>query len=383
VPDLSAFINFSVKFDLTSGTPVITLEDTSSYPGGVPAGITGFFSVTQPDGGTDAGSWTSLDVTWNGSALTTKDVVLRMASDGNPQNGSYTIVYNATHASYAPTTLSRTFTFNFTTPELELTEDFDVFTPDLKYTDDTDYSVSGYNAPTLTRSWSVTSTPTGAITASTQTVDLAFGGDYYDALYTVVFSVTALYQHATYAYLTVEEFLTQTINTSADTPPGYSGLVEYLSDLKDSLDATDNTSYAYNELKKKYEYASSLLNHITNAGVSGNIDNLERYLNDFVLVTNNYTTPAYTNTNAVIPPYNFGVVAGGQDITPLYVVFPGPDSASYTNASLLNKTIIMAVSEGGVIKPADISLTGTTVTKVNPGDEFITGHWYLFLLKSI
>jgi hypothetical protein len=382
MPDLSSFINFSVKFNLTGGTPVMTLTDTSSYPGGVPPGITGYFSVTSPDGGVDSGSWSSLDVTWNGSILTPKNQNLRTASDGEVQKGVYTVTYYATHASYAPTTLSRTFTFSFTKPELNIVEDFDVFTPELKYTDSTTYGVSNYNAPTITRAWSVVSTPTGTLTGTSASIDLVYTGSYYDADYTCDFEVDLLYQHSSYAYLSVELTLSNQTLSSADTPAVCSEVIGYLDDLKAELNAADTCSYLYKDLKAKYEYASSLLNHIKTLGATGDYTNISSYLEEYILVTNNYVTPAYTNTNAVIPAYDFTCFGGGSgDTTSSHTWTQSGNSVTYTNAVLSGKTILALFKESLFISPSTYSKTGSTITYTN-GDQFTDGAEYTVILKS-
>lgn len=382
MPDLSAFIDFSVKINVTGGTPVMILTDTSAYPVGVPPGITGYFSVTSPDGGVDSGSWSSLDVTWNGSILTPKNQNLRTASDGQVQQGSYTVTYYATHASYAPTVLSRTFTFSFTKPTLDIDENFDVFTPELSYTDSTSYGVSNYDAPTITRAWNVTSTPTGAITGSSVSLDLIYLGNYYDADYTGTFTVDLLYQHSTYDYLTVELELTESLSSSADTPPDCSAVIEYLSDLKAEMDASDSCSYLYKDLKAKYEYASSLLNHIKTAGAAGDYSSISDYLAEYILVTNNYVTPAYTNTNAVIDGYDFSCFGGGDgDTVTSYSWTQSGDSTTYTNAVLSGKTIIALFKETQFVDPASYSKAGTTITYTN-GDSFSDTARYTVILKS-
>ncbi len=334
-------LNFSIRFDLTGADPVMVLTDTSSYTPGDEVDITGYFSVISPDNGIDSGSWASPDVTYSGGSLTVKNQTLRKASDGGPQQGVYVVTYNAAHPSYTPTVLSRTFTFSFTAPVLDIERNFDVFTPELGYTDGTVYTAAGYNAPTLTRAWSVVSTPTGTLTSTSSSIDLEHTGNYYDADYAASFTASLIYQHSTYSYLSVEEELSFSETASADTPPGYSGMVEYLSDLKDQLDALDACSYNYKDLKAKYEYASSLLNHITNAGLSGNTDGLSGYLEDFILVTNNYVTPSYVNTNQPIPPYGWGSLSstsGGSILIDEFVVGSVGEmqdgATTYTNVSL-------------------------------------------------
>lgn len=173
MPDLSSYIDFSVRFDLTTGVPKMILTDTSSYPSGVDEDITGYFSITSPDMGTDSGSWSSPDVTWDGDELTTKELVLRLNDKGNIQAGNYTVVYNVDHPSYTPTVLSRTFNTSYVAPTLNLVERFDVFTPELKYYDQTSYGIAGYTHTIVSRDWEALSTPTGSLNDTSSIFDLS------------------------------------------------------------------------------------------------------------------------------------------------------------------------------------------------------------------
>jgi hypothetical protein len=305
MPDLSSYIDFSVKFDLTTGAPKMVLEDTSSYPPGDETGITGFFSITSPDGGTDSGSWTSPDVAWNGTELTGKELVLRLDSSGNIQCGNYTVVYNATHPLYAPTVLSRTFYVSYVAPTLNLVENFDVFAPFLEYVDQTSYGVSGFTY-NVDRSWVATSVPTGTLTSTSANFDLIYGGDYYDAQYNISFTVDIEYQSTSYSYLQIVDTITTSRTAYANTPPPIDDLIEYLTDLKCELDANSNNCTLNEEYKKRYEYASSILFNIIESCRADLSECLTESIAEFLSLVNNFVTPPYTNINAPIYAYDCG-----------------------------------------------------------------------------
>jgi hypothetical protein len=306
MPDLSSYIDFSVRFDLTTGTPTMILTDTSSYPSGVEEDITGYFSITSPDMGTDSGSWSSPDVTWNGDELTTKELILRLNDNGNIQAGDYTVVYNVHHPSYTPTVLSRTFNTSYVPPKLNLVNKFDVFTPSLKYQDQTNYGIPGYSLDDIERLWIAYSIITESISSSDVEFDVIIEGDYWDSAYDMYFSYIATYISDIYSYLTIQDFQEYTFEASANTPPSIDELVGYLNDLKDELDANVNNDSLYSEYKSRYEYASSLLFNIKESCRVELPEPLNRYVSEFLSITNNFVTPPYTNTNQIIEPYDCG-----------------------------------------------------------------------------
>lgn len=385
MPDLSSYINYRATFDLTGSMPKLVLTDTGTYPVGVDADLTGYFTITQPDGSVYAGSFSNPDVEYVSGALTEKEHTLALASDGRTQLGTYTVLYSISHPDYTVTTLSRTFVFNYEYPALTLTKGFDVYLPSLIYSDDTVYTQGGYTVSSLTRSWSADMSE-GTLTSNTQEFDLVSGGYYYDSEYAIEFESNVTYTHNTYTYLRVLDSLSDSIETSADTPPTLEVMYDYLADLKDTLDSYINNDRLYNDYKRRYEYAASILQTIKNSGCAGDTARLQPYLEEFILLTHNYVTPAYTNTGNIIEPYDFQCDAStsGSDgeITKLFVTI-STTSTTYTNVSFAGKEILMVASEGLVLRSTDISLSGSTVTKVNEGDLFESGTWYLFLLKEL
>lgn len=311
-------LSFSVRFNLT-GTPTLVLTDTTTTP---PAGLVGIFAITQPDGYTRTGNIATPDISAAGGSFS---IALRLNSSGGLQSGTYRIVYTGNAPSYLSTDFTREFVFDYQAPALVLTEDFDVFTPDLKYIDSTNYSKSGYTNGAVTRAWTAVSTPTGTITGSSATFDMAFGGDYYDANYVVTLTSSLLYTNTTYNWLTIQETVAKSVNTYAETPPDVATIVGDISDLKLALDQAINSCQTYDNLKADFEYAQTLFLHIMDKFKVGDMDNVYSDLKDLLKVLNNYQIPAYTPTNLPIPPY---------DITPF---FPGAVWGGITG-TLTNQT---------------------------------------------
>jgi len=70
-----------------------------------------------------------------------------------------------------------------------------------------------------------------------------------------------------------------------------------------------------------------------------------------------------------------------EAITKLYVLMTA-SASSYTSSFFTNKILLLTASEGLVIKDTDISLSGTTASKTQSGDQFTAGTWYTFILKQ-
>lgn len=288
-------LSFNVRFDL-SGAPTLTLTDAST----IPAGAVGRFIITTPDGYTRTGSFSSPDITESGGAFS---YVMHPASDGGVQCGNYSIVYEAITTDLVVTTFTRQFNFQYSPVALNIVDDFDVFTPDLKILDSTSYAIGGYTN-TVTRSWSVSSTPTGTLTGSGASIDLAFGGQYYDANYSVSFSATLVYSSSSSAWLSISDVLTSSYSTYAQTPPGVDTLVNNISSLKDQLEAAINQCRERGVIQADVEWAQVLYTHIIDRILTGQTTSIYQDLKDLLAVLNNYQIPAYIPTNQPIPPYD-------------------------------------------------------------------------------
>ena len=296
-------IGFTVKFDLIS-TPTLVLTDTSTYP----AGAVGIYNITQPDGYTRTGNFNSPDVTVSGGTFSS---LLRLSSTGGVQNGEYVIEYEIKTTDDVVTTFTRTFQVAYDAVNLNLREDFDVFTPKLRYFDDTNYQRSNFNNGPVTRSWSVTSVPTGTKTSSTNTIDLIHNNHYYDAYYNGTFTASTLYTHQVYTWFTVDERVSKSFTSYAQTPPGLIAIVTEISGLKTELNERINTGNEFGQVKADFEFAQTLFVHIIDKIKTNDVADIYTDLKDLIRVLNNYQLPQYTPCNCPILPYDLSAYFPG------------------------------------------------------------------------
>lgn len=297
-------VSFNVRFNLT-GTPTLVLTDATGTP---PSGLVGIFEITQPDGYTRTGNINSPDITSAGGSFS---YVLRLASDGRLQCGTYTIKYTALAPGYLSTDFTRSFQFDYQVVSLDLRKEFDVFTPSLSYVDDTVYAVANYTNGGVTRSWSAVSTPTGTITGTAQTLSLQFGGEYYDANYTITLTSSILYTHQTYSWLTIQETISKTVAAYAQTPSSPQEIVEDIHNLKLLWDESVNNCSENKSYRDQFELAQALFKHIIDRVLVQETEGIFEDLQDLIRILNNNQIPAYTPTNLPIPPYDINQFAPG------------------------------------------------------------------------
>ncbi len=297
-------LSFNVKFSLI-GAPTLVLTDTTSSP---PVGMVGIFSITQPDGYVRTGDIDDPDITAAGGEF---EFPLTLDSEGNVQCGEYIIVFTANAPSYLSTDFTRTFDFDYTPVELDMVENFDVFTPELTYNDATDYARDGYNNGSITRAWEAVSTPTGTLTATTQLFDLIFGGDYYDANYAIELVASLLYTHQTLSWLTIEEQITDSVDTYAMTPPTVEELVEQLDALQATIESMDRTCREACDLIMDYTYAEALLGQIIRKACMSLTTGIFDMLTRLITILNDNHIPTYVPTNDVITAYDTSALCGG------------------------------------------------------------------------
>ena len=378
MPDLSAYINFTVRFDYTQNKFVLT--DTGTYPGGVANNLIGIFDITHPDQIREDGAWATPDISWSGSALTAGLRDLRRNAQNKPQCGTYTFKYTIDHPSYTPTVLTKTVNFQYVPVTGVITKSFDVFTPQLRALDNVNYAISGYTIASTVRSWVATVGTVGTVTGATATLDLAIAGVYYDAAYNIALSTTLVYNNSNDTWVSIKDVVASTLNTQANTPPDTCSLLAYLNTIKQRADDLAASCHPYEVAKKAYEYAANLYFHILERLKAGSTTGVIDSVNEFLTIYYN-AAPAYVNTNTAIIPYVFCYAVTAGDVTKFFVTM-STTAPSYTNALFSGKSILMTANEGVVLRDTDISLTGSTVSKTNVGDEFVAGTWYLFLLKE-
>jgi len=305
---LDAYKSNQVAINLVNNKIVVT--DNASYPGGVVNNITGIVTITQPDGVTRAGDWSSPDIYYSGGGLVAASIDLRRDSDGKPQQGEYTVRYDINHPSYLPTVLVRTFLFSYSEPDMDAVKSIDVFTPSLGVADATNYSISGFNTTSTSRAWSAIVGTLGTLTGTGASLDLKYGGSYYDASYTVTLSTTVNYAHPSYTYLTVIDLYTKTLNFTANTPPDVATLLTYLNTLKQRMDDLIDQCQNYDKAKDDYITAYVLYRHTRDRICKAQTDGLYAYIQQILDIYYNYVN-TYVNTNAVIPAYDLGDCSGG------------------------------------------------------------------------
>lgn len=372
-------VAFNVRFDLT-GTPTLVLTDTTQSP---PSGLVGIFAITQPDGYTRTGDINSPDINAAGGSYS---YTLRLDSQGGVQRGAYIIKFTAAAPGYLSTDFTRTFQFTYQPVLLVMTEEFDVFTPDLAYKDDTVYAVSNYNNGSVTRAWSAVSTPTGTITGTAQTLSLQFGGQYYDANYAITLTSSVLYTHQTLSWLTVQETITKTVNTYAQTPPNPTQLVEDIHSLKVLWDEAVNKCQEQESLKEQFELAQVLFMHILDRIIVDDVDAIYEDIKDLVRVLNNNQIPAYVPTNLPIPPYDISAFAPGAAWGNIIGTITNQTDLVNYIANLLNSKVDKVAGKGlstedyttaeksklaGIQAGAEVNVQADWAQSNNTQDDFI------------
>lgn len=355
--DLSQYISIAVVLDKSQPGPLFKVIDNSNYPTGVAQTIAGILSVTQPDGITVSNTnFGTPDIYWSGSSLVPANLELRLDTSNSFQRGGagYIVVYTVRAPGYTDTVLTKTFSLQYTPPPLVLTNNFDIFTPALSVQDSTTYTQTNLTFITSNRSWSadiITANGTMRnLTGSGQTLDLAYLGSYYDAVYNISLTVLPQWQlQGSYTFVTIIDDLATAATFYAQIPPTLAALLASLTMLKSQLDAAICDCNTYNILLARYNLASDIYSQLIYRGQSGSLSGLSTYVFQLLKIFNNNVNPTYVNTNAVIPAYNWNTGGSGSvawtnitgkptTITVEWLVgaggFPGPGSTVYTDSRL-------------------------------------------------
>jgi hypothetical protein len=137
-------------------------------------------------------------------------------------------------------------------------------------------------------------------------------GNYYDANYTITLSSSLLYTHQVYSsWLTVQETVTKTVTTYAETPPTVTALIGLIVQLKNSLESKIDTVNEFNQTRQDFEYAQSLFEHIVRRIQVNDLSGIYRDLKDLIAILHNYQIPTYVPLNIPILPYNLGSILYG------------------------------------------------------------------------
>lgn len=358
---------FSVQFDL-SGSPKLVLTDTTPYTGSEAEDIVGYFELTYPDGITRTGNYTSPDVEWDGSELPAFEFSLRLDSQQNVQRGQYVLTYYADHPSYTPTSITRTFQWEYSEKTLTLTKDFNVFSPELFYRDETNYAQSNYDITSQSWDWTAVVGSVGSpAPGTTADFDLAISGVYYDAVYTIIFQTDLLYTHQSYSWLTVLQRYTEEISTTADTPCSPNALISCLNELKAELDEAVNNCTNYATLKARYEYANALLTHLFHRLRVSDTDGAEELIEEFDELTN---CDGCIDRNEPILPYDFSEYSGAGWLVYNYFTTATDVTNGYFEISALQNKVLKSIKSSGIGR--EFVSQESTYSPAEPEDVY----WY-------
>lgn len=358
--NLSAYINFAIVLDKSLSTPAMKLVDTGSYPSGVANNLIGYFSITQPDGITVTGSFASPDIYWSSGALVQASKELRLDNSNNFQQGGYSLTYYIRVPGYDDTTLTKTFSLSYTQPVLTISEGFDEFTPQLTVTDSTTYTKTGFTYVGVVQSWAATIRSVSGtdenITGAGATFDLNWMGDYYDSYYDVTLTAEPSWKLVSPDdWVTVVDKIVLAETFQAQIPPTLVAILASLTTLKSEVDAAIANCNTYSTLLANYELAVSIYTHMIYRGREDDVAGLSEYVLQLQKIFNNNVNPTYTNTNGVIPAYDWTPVIGtipwsnvtGKPATVRIiwtvgmVGFPVAGATSLTDARLANYDVRM------------------------------------------
>lgn len=339
--NLNNYIDFDVALDKSDpDNPVIRVTDTGTYPGNIALYLEGIVSITQPDGISVDGSFTDPDIYSSGGSLISSEKELRLSEDDTLQNGIYSITYTINVTGYDTTQRTKTFTLDYTTPNVIITNLLDVFTPDIQVVDATVYAQSGFTTTTISRAWSADIKYVGStiqtVTGTLILFDISYGDEYYDAFYAVTLETTVTYTMVNfYDWVSVIDMVEAETQMDAYTPPTLAALQVSLNTLRTQiLNGTycggcgcgcDNPDYA------PWEQASDLLQSIIANGQQGNTTGLNEQVDQLLKIFNCSGVLTRTHTNDPITPYDWG--------TTQIISLPAP--------------IQFTVGSGGQYAPAD------------------------------
>jgi hypothetical protein len=365
--DLSSYISFLVQADVTNiSAPVFKLTDNSVYPVGVVP--TGIFTITQPDGITRTGTFTSPDI--SGGTLIAS-IALRLTSANLLQQGEYTIKYEVSADGYVPTLLSRSFTIGYTKPTVVLTKNFDVFTPALSYDDSTVYTAGSFTQ-TVVRTWQAVMSAATITGTNSASFDLKYAGSYYDSAYAITFTATITYQSTSYSYLSIVDYLESVFNVDVYTPPTSAQLLTDMTTLKTRLDALINSCQKYDNAKADYEYAYTLYAHAQKRICASDSGGVDTYIQEIIDILNNNVTLSRTHTNAPISAYVYDCGSTPAPVVPYVLEVVAGTSAAISAGIVVGATTF--VNSLIANKYVNVYRGGIKVPGIDPldGGEFLT-----------
>jgi hypothetical protein len=391
MPDLSAYLDFTVTLDKSGVTPAFLLTDTSTYPGGVPATVTGIVYVKQPDGLSVTGDFLTPDVTWTGSALTVASKELRLSDNNTLQNGLYTVTYTVKATGYTDTLLTKTFTVSYVAPAVTIVDLIDVFTPALQQLDGTQYNQAGFGAATITRAWSADIVYVGSVvqtvTGTSTMFDMAYAGDYYDAHYDVTLTSTWYFTMTDATWVTIQDGAVATNQVEAYTPPTLAQLVTSLKTMKAEVEAgtyCGGCGCGCGVDYTPYNTAQNIYDLIVQRGKNGDVTGLDEQVQQLQKMFDCSGILDQDHTYEAIPPYSWTEAAGSVQAPIQFTVAsggvyaPAGGDTSYINPTLvgqINFTVYRQAIADYLVYPTDFTYRGAggfdlTTTTFVAGERF-------------
>ena len=357
-------VNFSVQFIIneTTQTRVIRLTDTSS---GFTFGKS-LFSVYFPDGSSRVKTdYTSPDITVSGGYI---DIV-PVLSNNTFITGEYRIVCTAIDSSAVEQTpLQRTFDFNWVKPSNGITNGSDVIIPEVKFTDTNSYTTIGSFTGVFTRVLSVAMPSTSAVSGttvinnSTATLDAIVSSNYYEGVYVPTSTISGLYTHSSYSWLTVQydEIFSRTYDIRK-TPDELDLLIK-INNFRAQIEAYEGVNDTqFQALNYKYERVISLYTHIIKRYDSLTKDGSQGQLNELLSILEPYSTGTYTYQSTPIAEFTLAT-----SIASSFIV---SDGTSTTIIQLLETLTFISSVTGLEFSVGNNSLTlGTTTGYSVPTD---------------
>jgi len=326
VPNLNSYLNFTVSLDNSvAGSPILRLTDTTPYTdmGGVDLSDSciGYWEITQPDGISIIGNFSSPDVYPNDSRIlrrglstgdtravstgdirrvgvtaatrvTTANKELRLNVDSVLQNGTYTFKLNVRTPNYDDSLITKTFTLDYQQPTLDIDNDINLFIPYIKSVDNANYLQDGFATPTIARSFSaIIDNVLGVkrvVTGTSQTFDYAYSSKYYDANYTTTFSYISTYVGSGgNSWVTIKE----------------NGGTNFTFDVYKLTSL--NTLNCFLLSEQYVRFISGCKDNCNDEDCPTGVD-----INEFIITADSiykkYCVPNLTHTNNIITPYDLG-----------------------------------------------------------------------------